>query len=78
MPAPAIRCVKEGCDKWAVSGSRYCTDRMFHPISVLNCTALSVRANTSVNFKTSDLALLQSFDSQLLHRGEMELRAAGC
>jgi hypothetical protein len=29
MPSPAIRCVKEGCDKWAVSGSRYCASRTY-------------------------------------------------
>ena len=27
MPSPAIRCVKENCTNWAVSGSRYCAAR---------------------------------------------------
>lgn len=27
MPSPAIRCVKENCTNWAVSGSRYCSSR---------------------------------------------------
>ncbi|OQD78120.1 hypothetical protein PENANT_c086G07208 [Penicillium antarcticum] len=25
MPSPAIKCVKQGCNTWAESGSKFCT-----------------------------------------------------